>query len=285
MKYIITGILLFLFSNTYSQSGSEIFLMEMKVKKGHVILKTPRNITNHKGYDNQPFFHTQKSLLYYSSFNDEGRAEIKSYNYKTHQTGLLTVTIEREYSPTLTPDGNYVSCIIQRDNGAQDLGKYPVGGGQAITIVDDLIVGYHAWADENHLALFVLGDPATLHYLRLSDKKDTILANNIGRSLHRVPGERAVSFVHKMSDAEWLIKKYDPVSNTIKIIAPTLPGREDIAWTPNGFLLSSDGTDIFQWKAGTWEKVVRPKMSDELKGITRLAVDAKGSLLAVVVTE
>ncbi|MEJ0031081.1 MAG: hypothetical protein WDO15_12190 [Bacteroidota bacterium] len=70
----------------------------------------------------------------------------------------ITGTSEREFSPTVTPDKQFLSCIIQRDDGVQDLGKYPIDGGDPALIIDNLKVGYHVWVDNSHLALFVLGE-------------------------------------------------------------------------------------------------------------------------------
>lgn len=272
----------------HAQTGSEIFLFDLKEKKGKITLANARNITHHAGYDNQPSFHINKPIIYYTSFNDEGRADIKSYNYKTKATQNITLTKEREYSPTLTPDQAYLSCIIQRDNGAQDLGKYPIEGGEATVLVDKLTVGYHAWADNSHLALFVLGkenSPNTLHYLTLPTKKDTILAENIGRSLHKIPKEAALSYVHKLSDGNWVIKKLNNGSLKSEIIGQTLPGKEDIAWTAGGIILSSDGETLYQLTDKRWEAITLREKNLPLKGITRLAVNATGDKLAVVVSE
>ncbi len=147
-----------------AQTGSEILLFDLSIKKDKLVLSNPKNITNHVGYDNQPSFHADQPLIFYSSFNPDGRSDIKSYDYEKGETRSLTQTTEREYSPTLTPDKQFVSCIIQRDDGAQNLGKYPVGGGQPTVLIDNLIVGYHAWVDQDRLLLFVLGEPQTLHW-------------------------------------------------------------------------------------------------------------------------
>lgn len=270
-----------------AQSGSEIILFDLKVKKNRISISNPKNITNHPGYDNQPGFNRNSSVVYYSSFNEDGRADIKSYNYKTNETIAVTQTSEREYSPTHTPDQEFISCIIQRDNGAQDLGKYPLDGSTPYILIDNLIVGYHAWADNSHLALFVLGEPNTLHYMRLPTKEDTVLAQNIGRSLHRVPGTRFISFVHKLSETNWQVKQLDTETMAIITYAPALPGREDITWTANGILLSSDGTKLFMLntKHKTWKPILIEQGAELLKGVTRLAVSAKGDKLAVVVAE
>ena len=146
---------------SFGQDGSEIFLFDMKIANGQVVLFNGVNITNHKGYDNQPFFHPSKPIIYYTSFNDSGRSDIKYYDYQKNKVSNLTNTQEREYSPTVTPDGKFISCIIQRDNGAQDLGKYPVNGGKPRVLINDLKVGYHAWVDKDKLLLFVLIDSET----------------------------------------------------------------------------------------------------------------------------
>ncbi len=172
MKKWVWTVFVFVSLSSFGQTGSEIILFDLKMKNGQVVLSNAANITNHKGYDNQPFFHPSKPIIYYSSFDDSSRSDIKYYNYKTGKTSNLTVTREREYSPTVTPDGKFISCIIQRDNGAQDLGKYPIAGGQPEVLINNLTVGYHVWAAKDKLLLFVLGDSSsnTLHYYNLSAK-------------------------------------------------------------------------------------------------------------------
>src|SRR5258706_7191271 len=115
MKNIILSLLIFSIITASGQAGSEIYLFDMKVSDGQVVLSNGRNITCHKGYDNQPFFHPTEPLIYYSSFNDSGRSDIKYYDYEKKETKNLTLTHEREYSPTVTPDSQFISCILQRD--------------------------------------------------------------------------------------------------------------------------------------------------------------------------
>lgn len=276
---------------SFGQAGSEIYLFDLSIQKDKVSMANPKNITNHKGYDNQPSFHTDLPIIYYASFNDEGRSDIKFYNYKTSENKSLTTTPEREYSPTLTLDKQFISCIIQRDSVTQDLGKYPIEGGEPLTIIDNMTVGYHVWADNSHLALFILGKnnkPNTLHYLRLPTKTDTIIAENIGRSLHRVPGENAFSFVHKITESKWFIKKYNPRKSVISVITATPPNREDMCWSPDGKIFFSDGDKIV-WmdpkKDKTWKTVPITSGSELLKGVTRLAISADGKKMAVVIAE
>jgi hypothetical protein len=271
--------------------GSEIILFDLKVKKDKVILSNPKNITNHPGYDNQPSFHPDLPYVYFSSFNDEQRSDIKRYNMKDGTTVNITTTNEREYSPTVTPDKQFLSCIIQRDNKAQDLGKYPIDGGEPSTIIDNLIVGYHVWIDNSHLALFVLGgegQPNNLHFVRLPTKADTVLATDVGRGLNKVPNERAFTFIQRR-EKENKIMKYSTETSTISEIGTTLNMKEDIAWTPDGKILTSDGTKLFfmnsRRSGSEWRPVEVAAGSDLLKSVTRIAVSPNGDKVAIVVSE
>ena len=271
-----------------AQDPSDILLFDLSVKKDKMIVSNPVNITKHKGYDNQPFFHPTLPVIYYSSFDESDRADIISYNYKTSETAAITKTTEKEYSPTVTLDQNSLSCIIQREDGKQDLAKYPISGGEPHIIIDNMKVGYHVWADNSHLGLFVLGTPNTLHYILLPMKKDTVIAQNIGRSLHRIPGEAAISFVHKVSDAEWVIKKLNNKTMTVTTLINTLPGREDLAWAPDGKIVMTDGTKLFFSQPGkntTWTEIQVSSGFELLKSVTRIAISADGKKLAVVVGE
>jgi Periplasmic component of the Tol biopolymer transport system len=278
-----------------AQPATEIFLFDIKVTNGQVTLSNAKNISKHKGYDNQPFFHPDQPVIYYSSFDDSSRSDIKFYNYQTKQTSNLTLTREREYSPTVTPDGNFVSCIVQRDNGAQDLAKYPINGGKPEILINHLKVGYHAWADDNKLFLFVLDDSInnSLHHYYLDKNADTVIAENIGRSLHKIPGQNAMSFVQKISDKQYVVKKYDLNTGVISSIIAALPGQDQLCWLKDNIALMSDGTKLFSFRENSftelkdrkWQPVIIQGDTSMLKGITRLAVNVENTKLAMVVNE
>lgn len=266
--------------------GSDLFLLDLATTKNGVTVTNPANISNRPGYDNQPYFHPTQPKLYYSSADQEGRTDIVIFDFSSQQTKKLTSTPEREYSPTVTPDGKFISCILQRDNGAQDLVKYPIGGGPASVLVNSLVVGYHAWITENELALFVLGDTLSLHHYTIATGQDKIVAKNIGRSLHRIPGKNEVSFVHKTSTTEWLIKRVDK-NGTINTITKTLPGKEDLVWSADGKIFMSDGNRVLYFdtkKKSDWKEITLPPEFPK-KTITRIAINAAATKIALVVAE
>lgn len=272
-----------------AQPNTDIHLYEMSVKAHTVVLSKPRNVTPHPGYDNQPYFHPTQPVLYYTASTEDSRTDLRAYNYQTGQTQVITATPEREYSPTLTEDQQFLSCIIQRDNGQQDLGKYPLAGGPATVLIDNLKVGYHAWIDRSRLLVYVLATPANeLHYHDLATGRDTIIARNIGRSLKRIPSQSAISFLEQMPGGLWLIRRFDTQTRAITTLAPALEGSADLAWTRNGLLLMSNGDQIYCRKPGPrghWRPVTMKGAALPLKKASRLATNPANDRLAVVVSE
>lgn len=298
MKALITLSILLYSLSSFAQSSTEIYLFDMNVEKEQIILSNGINITKHKGYDNQPFFHPSRPLIYYTSSSDSTRidsSDIKIYNYQTGQTTKFTNTPDREYSPTVTPDEKYISCIVQRRNGAQDLVKYPIDGGKPTTLISHLKVGYHAWADENKVLLFILDDSIhfSLHFYNLSKDGDTVIAENIGRGVNKIPGQGAMSFIQKISDTLSVIKKFDLNSDAVTNIIYTLKGKDLLTWLNNNTILMSDGKKIFyyhvnayeEFKDHKWKPVIVKGNTAMLKGVTRLATNADNTKLAVVVNE
>jgi hypothetical protein len=278
---------IFSFVKGWSQPGTEIYLFDLKVRKGQFIISNPVNITNHKGYDNQPFFHPDKPRLYYAAKDSSGSVNIFIYDYIQKQTSVFTNTLPRKYSPTVTPDKKYISCIMQYADGRQDLVKYPIGGGEPVALVDDLIVGYHAWADEHVVIVFALPQPFSLYAVDVNTRSKILVSDSIGRSVQRVPGERAVSFM-KRTKYEWLIQKWNATTQQVLTITKCLPGEEhDFAWTPDGTIVISEGRRLYYYKPGKktgWkEMLISGNFPDG--NFSRIAVNSKGTKLALVVSE
>jgi len=282
MKKILFVILITSCMVTFGQTATEIWLFDLNLK-GTPAVSGGKNITSRAGYDNQPHFRPGHHEIFYASFRDDGRSDLKKYNWKTGVTSDVTSTPEREYSPTVTPDKKWISCIIQRDNNAQDLGKYPVHGGRPEVIIDNLTVGYHAWLSDTDLILFVLGDPQTLRHYNTISKKDRILFEKPGRSIQRIPRTDLVSVVDKQDPLHWFILKIGADLKPVKV-TETIHGSEDIAWTPDGRIISSDGTRFLinnPLKTNGWI----PMQGPELKGISRIAISPDGKKLAAVISE
>ncbi len=279
-------LILFIQIQGFSQTGppaTDIYLFDLSILGSKFHLSEPLNITNRDGYDNQPMFSTEGLL--YTSVRVDGQADIYQYNIQNKTTTQLTQTKESEYSPTITPDGRYFSVIRVEADSSQRLWKFPLTGGRPFLLLEDIKpVGYQAWADENKVALFILGNPNSLHIADIRTGKSQKVIDSIGRSLHKRPGHDAITFIHKVSAEEWWIKQIDIETHKIIQIVQTLDGSEDYAWTPNGILLMAKDSRLFKCNPVTDKKwlEIADLSKDGLHQITRIVVNPLGNKLAVV---
>ena len=265
--------------------STDIFLFDLTTRKGQLTLGQPRNITKRTGYDNQPMFAADGESLFYTSIREDSQADIYQYGLANQSTRQITATKESEYSPTLTPDGKSLSVIRVEADSTQRLWSFPLIGGQPSLLLTNIKpVGYHLWVDKNSLMLFVLGQPATLQLVDVQTEKAEKLADNPGRTLQRIPNQQKVSFVHKLSEAEWLIKYFDTKTRQVTSLVQTLPGKEFYCWTPDGILLMGKDAKLYKWDAkrdSQWQEVA-DLSGFGLKDITRLTVSPKGDKIALV---
>ncbi len=192
----------------------DIYLATVTLDRGTPKIGAPMNITDRPGYDNQPSFTWDESGIFFTSVREDGQADIYRYDIAVKGTTRVTSTApESEYSATAIDSGRAISVVRVERDSTQRLWRFPIGGGTPTVILERVRpVGYHAWADAHTLALFVLGTPNTL---QLADTRTAVadtIATGIGRSLHRIPGSRRISFVRKVSPTEWWIESLDPAT-------------------------------------------------------------------------
>jgi dipeptidyl aminopeptidase/acylaminoacyl peptidase len=292
-------LILFPFAAAFAQTPSpsptpapppvnDIFLIDVANKNAQLTFGKPSKITEWNGYNNQPFFFPDGQSLFYTSIRADKQADIYRYEIKSGKTARFTETTESEYSPTVTPDAKFISVVRVEADGTQRLWKFPLGGGKPSLILEKIKpVGYQAWIDQNTLALFILGaagKPSTLQIVDVRTEKAEVIAENIGRPLRLIPNQNKLSFVHKISADEWIVKSFDLQTRQITALIKTLPRSEDYAWTPSGILLMAKDAKLFAWnpaKDTGWHEVADFSPAG-LKSITRLAVSPKGNRIAIV---
>jgi dipeptidyl aminopeptidase/acylaminoacyl peptidase len=284
--------IIFIFISAVAQSqtappSTEIFLVDLGNRNDRLRVGDLRNITNRDGYDNQPAFIDGGQSILFTSIREDNQADIYKYNIKADSLTRITETKEGEYSPTLTPDGKYISVIRVEADSTQRLWKFPLKGGSPALILETIKpVGYHVWVNAGTVIVFILGTPNTLQIVDIKSEKVEIISENVGRSLHRRPGQQKFTFVHKLSDKEWVIKELDAKTREVTTLIKTLPGSEDYVWMPDGMALMANGSKLFKWdpkKKEDWQEVADFSGAG-LKSITRLAVSPKGDRLALVAT-
>lgn len=274
--------------------STDIYLV--RLSGGLASLKTakPTPVSTTPGYDNQPHFSADGNRVLFAANHDGKQTDVFMFDRENSRVAQLTNTPENENSPTYLPAGigenGGFSVVRSEMDKTQRLWRFNAAGRDAQLILTDIKpVGYHAWVDADRLALFVLGEPNSLQLASVKTGKGDVAANGIGRSLHRIPGTRLVSFVHREPSGEWWIKQIDIDSKKIDPLTKVVEGAtdRDMAWMPDGkTILMSSGTKVFSWTRGgsSWTEVfdVSPH---NLGAVSRIAVSPKGDAIAVVVAE
>jgi Tol biopolymer transport system component len=272
-----------------SPPGTDIYELSFDGKLDSLSHAKPIAVAHERGYENQPFYTPDGGAILLTGNLDGKQTDIYEFDRKLRRVRPLTATPEGEYSATTTPDGKGFSVIRVEADSTQRLWRFDRNGTNPRVVLTDIKpVGYHAWIDDDQLALFVLGQPSTLQHARVSTGKATVVAENIGRSLHRIPNSRTVSFVHRESAKNVWVKQFDPATGASTPLVQMRAGNTegDVAWTPDGTLLMSAETKIYAWRRGDndWREVY-DVAAHKLGAVTRMAVAPDARSIAIVVNE
>ena len=145
-------------------------------------------------------------------------------------------------------------------------------------------MGYHGWGNDSTVGLFIVGPPHTFILANISTGRSDLIVENAGRSIHKVPAENAISFVHKVSDDEWWINKINLENHFVSRLVRTLEGSEDYVWTPSGMILMADGSDVYKWNPSIGNIWIKLKTfeGESLQNIKRLALSPNSDYLLLV---
>lgn len=267
-----------------SAPSTDIYLAPLTREGGTLSVGAPVNATRRAGYDNQPHFLPDGQTILYTSVRDE-QAETFAYDLAEDASRQITDTPESEYSPT--PHAGGFSAVRVEADGTQRLWQFTSDGASPEVLLPDVQpVGYHAWASDGTVALFVLGEPPTLQLADLEGGTADTLARGIGRSLQRMPGEPLrISFVRQSSDSTSAIRALDPATQEIETLVETRAGGDFHTWLPDGTLLMADGAALYAWHPERADQGWRPVATLPLQDITRLAVSPDGDRLALVAAD
>jgi len=275
--------LFFIYSFIYSQVNTEIHLFDIKNTEKGYELKNGKNISNNKSYDSQPYFYNDNIILFSSTRN--GQTDIAKYNLKENQYSFVNNTKNgSEYSPQKIPNSKNISAVRLDTNGLQRFYSYNYKTGKNKELLSNLKVAYPLWYTKNTvIASVIVNDSLHLIVSDLKNKTNTTVAKLVGRSIHKIPNTKLISFVSKENKDEWLLKSLNPDTKEIKTIT-SLGKSEDITWLLNGTLLISKGASIFKFNP---EKDKQPSLyysflDENINNISRIAVNSISSKIAIV---
>ena len=263
---------------------TEIYLFDVVYQGKTIRLKNVKNISNHPGYDNQPFFTPADHSILFASQRDGKQTDIYEYFIDSEQLKPLTQTPFMEYSPMTTADNQTITFVRDGENPNQTIWKMDRQTGKSESAIPSLEpVGYYAFNHNNQDLLFWSRYGFNVTYLDLEKKTEFFVSGHaIPSSPKLIPNSHQFSFVHRQANETVWIKAFNPENKTIRPILAINGSNYDYCWTPKGNLLRAEGTMLYlgNEKSG-WARVL------DLKGfglhrVTRLALSSDGKKLAVV---
>ena len=265
---------------------TDILLADIEWSTEGPRIGTPTNLTQRGDYDNQPHFVPDGSGLWYTANDPQnGQSDIWRYDFASGMVARVTASApESEYSATPLPDGSGISTIRVEADSMQRLWRFDEDGSNAEVLMPELApVGYHTWADENTLVMFVLGRPATLQRGDVRTGQAEVVAENIGRSIWTIPGTQDVSFMQQDEDREFAIMRLPFGGGAPELIIQGVPGAQYHAWAPDGTLFTASGHLVYARipEIGSVWQTVGDFMDLHLT-FSRLAVSPDGSQIALV---
>ncbi len=281
MKKIL--LLFFISTISFSQSNTEVYLYDISQKDGHWKVTNGKNISNNKGYDSQPHFYSKKSILFASTRNKQ--TDIAKYNINSGRVKFISNTPNGgEYSPQRIPKSKDISAVRLDLNGLQRFYKYDNKTKKIKELIPDLKVAYPMWYKKNiAIVISIVREDLDLIIHNLKSKKNTTIQKKVGRSLHKIPNTKMISYVSKTKDV-WEIMSLNPKTKTIKKIINSIGQSEDICWLPNGTLLLANKNSIMKFNPKTdkdWS-VFHNFPKEKHMNISRIIVNKEGKKLALV---
>ena len=282
MKSILYFFAFFFISTTLAQN-TEVHLFDIKNTDGKLSLVNHRNVSNNDGYDNQPSFYNDNLLAFVSTRNNQ--TDIATFNIRDNKVSFINSTPNGgEYSPIKIPNSEDVSAVRLDNDGKQRLYRYNIKTGESTELIKDLVVAYYMWFDESTVISAVIeNNGLNLFVTDINTQKSRKYATNVGRSFHKIPNSKLVSFVSKEDD-KWLIKSLNPLTGETKIITQTLPNIEDMCWLINGCILIPSENRIYTFnpKKDSQFSIFKDFEDDNLQKITRITSNEIGTMLALV---
>lgn len=266
--------------------GTDIYLYDISLINGRVNYYNPIRITDREGYDNQPAFTVDgKSLLFSSDRDGEDQMDIYQYHITKDKMVRLTQTPESEYSPQPIPGKRYFSVVqVEADGETQRIWRFPFRkGGRADLVLPGVkTVGYYAWIDRGTLATFLLPEPFALQTYYIDGREGRLIQREVGRSIHMIPNEYALTYVDKEDTSAWKIQKLGLTTGETTTLVTCLKGEEDFCWSSEGYMLMGSAGRLYMCIPGKdkeWRFVGELGIGD----FYRMAISPDGHKLAVVV--
>ncbi len=296
MKIILLTILTLFgfYYRSFSQDSppsTDIWLLQLKTNTANsLIVSNYKKITDNPGYDNQPFFVPSLNSILYVSDKNSTQTDIYQFDLATGiSKRVLKTEYYKEYSPMISYDGKFISCInIEPDGTSQRFWQFPFSAGIGKPLFPDITdVGYYCWLDEELVSLIRIGKPEntnlSISIANISTDVVQKIDDQVGRCIQKARNRDIMYYVKKYDSIDWKIRVYDFERNVYKGEIQLPVGQEDFTVGPNDVIwLSSNGKIIEASLQNPQWKTVFDFSTTPFKNFYRLVYSPEFNILAIV---
>jgi len=272
--------LLFCLGSFAQMPDTEIWLVTLKKEKDSLIPGKVLNLSQHKGYDNQPSFSLDGKSLYYVSSDSTQQTDIINYNLRSGKKQNISKSVLSEYSPQEIKPGLLYSVVVEKDS-SQTIHEINALTGVHQKVLEPDSVGYYCFLNADTIVYYKLTEPHSLRTYVLSTKKENWLGNSPTRGFKPL---NAYTLVYSLKDStKTEVFQYNFRLQKAKLLCTYIGAGEDLFWHPKLGLLRSEGTRIFQFQEKTSKWVLFFDLSKfGLHRLTRFALDAELKHLVLI---
>ncbi|MEM0518704.1 hypothetical protein [Aequorivita flava] len=284
MKKLLLLLFIFVTQFAFTQTNTEIYVFDIAPAYEGLELRNARNISNNEGYDNQPSFISNETLVF--AGNNDGQTDISEYNLTSKlQKWVNNKTEGGEYSPQKFPTSEDFAAVRLDEDGLQRLYRYNAKTGASSEIIEDLQIAYFAFYDEQKIVATVLnGDNLDLVLINLKSKTADTLFQKAGRSLQKVPKTESMSYTLVNEEGNLDLYLLDMNSSENYFVTQLPIGIQDYVWLNDTQILIGSGNKLYMYDTlgnSEWARVASLEEYG-LKNISRMAISPNGKILAVV---
>lgn len=268
---------------------SDIFVFDLIKSEEVILLSNMRNITNRKGYDNQPYFTQNSDTLIYSR-GDDYQTDVYEYSFSTQNSTQLTDSTATEFSPTPNLVNTKIAFVSDRNGGIWAAERDNLNQPEWLLEPhnNQEPVGYFAWDHSNDNLLYWSRYGFSIALTNVQTGDYSFISGNTPPSTpHIIPGTDNFSFVHRQTNGQVWIKALNPDNLAIRPLVPVTGSNHNYTWTPTGDILMIQQNMLYRITPdsdSSWVKVA--DLTDfSLSNTNRLAVSPNGKMVAVVGTQ
>ena len=269
---------------SFAQQNTEIYVFDIAPAYEGLEMLNMQNISNDSGYNNQPSFSSNETILF--AGNNNGQTDIAEYNLTTKSKKWVNEKTEGgEYSPQKFPSNNDVAAVRLDKDGLQRFFNYNSEMGNSSELIKDLQVAYFAfYNDQKVLSTVLNGDKMDLVMIDLPSKKADTLFYNAGRSLQKIPKTNSMSYslVNEAGNLDLYLLDMDSYESFFVTELPI--GIQDCVWINDTQILVGSGNKLYMYDTLGEPEWTRVASLEEfgIKNISRMAISPDGKKLALV---